>query len=64
MWFQNRRTKYKRTKSELEGGPSSDGHDGRYDDSKSESDISDEDDIDDVGAEYTTHAYHHVIQTC
>lgn len=64
VWFQNRRTKYKRTKSEQEGGTSGDSHDGRLDDSKSESDISDVDDIDDVGDEYSAHAYHHVIQTC
>ncbi|XP_045188950.2 homeobox protein EMX2-like [Mercenaria mercenaria] len=64
VWFQNRRTKYKRTKSEQEGGTSGEGHDGRYDDSKSESDISDVDDIDDVGDEYSAHAYHHMIQTC
>lgn len=64
VWFQNRRTKYKRTKSEQEGGTSGEGVDGRLDDSKSESDISDVDDIDDVGDEYNAHAYHHVIQTC
>ncbi|XP_060582623.1 homeobox protein EMX2-like [Ruditapes philippinarum] len=61
VWFQNRRTKYKRTKSEQDGGTSGDG---QFDESKSESDISDIDDIDDVGDEYSAHAYHHVIQTC
>lgn len=62
VWFQNRRTKYKRTKTE-EGG-SNDDPDGRLDDSKSESDISDIDDIDDVEDDYSAHAYHHVIQSC
>lgn len=60
VWFQNRRTKYKRTKGEQDGGTSGDG----ADDHKSDSDISDIEDIDDVGDEYNAHAYHHVIQTC
>ncbi|KAL4231546.1 Homeobox protein emx2 [Mactra antiquata] len=62
VWFQNRRTKYKRTKTE-EGG-SADDHDGRLDDSKSESDISDIDDIEEVDDDFSAHAYHHVIQSC
>lgn len=66
VWFQNRRTKYKRTKSETDGGVSGDGQDPKspFNDSKSESDISDVDDIDDVGDEYPAHAYPHAIQTC
>ncbi|XP_052773458.1 homeobox protein EMX2-like [Mya arenaria] len=61
VWFQNRRTKYKRTKSE-EGG--SDEPRSPLNDSKSESDMSDCDEIDDVGDEYPAHAYQHVIQSC
>ena len=66
VWFQNRRTKYKRTKSEGDCGGSGDGNDPKspFNDSKSESDISDIDDIDDVGNEYPAQAYTHAIQTC
>jgi len=63
VWFQNRRTKYKRTKSE-EGGVSSDDPRSPLDESKSESDISDCDEIDDVGDEYPAHAYQHILQSC
>ena len=66
VWFQNRRTKYKRTKAEQDGGPGERGEaSSPCHESNEESDISDIDDIDDVGNEYCNpHAYPTPIQTC
>ncbi|KAH3786573.1 homeobox protein Nkx-3.1-like [Dreissena polymorpha] len=64
VWFQNRRTKYKRSKGEHDGSGSGDDRKSPFNDSKDESDVSDSDEIDDVGDEYPMDTYQHAIQTC